>query len=598
MLTADKYAINSSDTSFTLYQVTLDASASTGANFLSYEYIQLSGPPAIIPTGSSATKVVYLSSGGTYTFAVISFDQCWHKNSSSISVTVTCDAALVAALTVSNATAEFSFDTFSYPTIQLDASTSTITNPARTSYRWYIITPSGVETLFAANTPTPSYNLLPIAEAGVYTFRLVLNDGCRQANASVTVTTLCPNALSSITQVGTTASTNGYAPALVTYYTTPPTLVEWTFIDSEGNTVYSAFAANATYSSTNSGTYTVTAQEQFCSSRKLNKTFTIDCSAVTTYTLLPSTSMWALNKFAPFTFVPAITGNDLGGGVYTVLSAPIGSIWAPKVETTVTFMNVSSDTTQMAIGQNLWMRNISATIRATNTTVIKRAYFSAAFKGQSAFIADIPGTYSVQLSLNGPCNNLVTSNIVTAIAQCNSAPVAKATYNATIANGHYYKYSFILSGLESMDADGDNLTYIWESTSNDTVFENNMLASTIVQFAVPGTYIIKLTVSDGCSNSTADLSIVVAACTSDIAIMDSQMSYTFDGFTPVSMNAFTLVGTERCNMQQNWELVGFVPAERVVPPPATTTGGESVSGAAKNVLSVACCLIVMIALLL
>ena len=118
------------------------------------------------------------------------------------------------------------------------------------------------------------------------------------------------------------------------------------------------------------------------------------------------------------------------------------------------------------------------------------------------FVADLAGTYVVQLIVNDGIVNSQTPDEVTIIA--NTPPVANAGPDRTV-----FSSTAILDGSASSDVDGDPLTYSWSlisvppgSSSADLV--NSTAVNPTLLADVLGAYVVQLIVNDGRENSASD----------------------------------------------------------------------------------------------
>lgn len=147
---------------------------------------------------------------------------------------------------------------------------------------------------------------------------------------------------------------------------------------------------------------------------------------------------------------------------------------------------------------------------ASNTTLEK------ANTPKPHFVADAVGDYVVELVVNdGEADSPPISITVTATQQ-NSAPVAHAGPDQSIATGS----TLALDGRDSSDADQDTLTYRWSFTAKPTGSSAELQdADGVSPTFVPdldGEYRLALVVSDGALDSEAD-EVVVTASTANSA---------------------------------------------------------------------------------
>ncbi len=118
------------------------------------------------------------------------------------------------------------------------------------------------------------------------------------------------------------------------------------------------------------------------------------------------------------------------------------------------------------------------------------------------FVADIPGTYVAQLTVNDGSVNSAPDTVV--ITTENLRPVADAGEPQTVPVGSIVQ----LNGSGSSDPDGDVLSFSWsfiqKPVASMAVISD--ATSIVPNFAVdvPGTYIVQLIVNDGKLNSAPD----------------------------------------------------------------------------------------------
>ncbi len=116
------------------------------------------------------------------------------------------------------------------------------------------------------------------------------------------------------------------------------------------------------------------------------------------------------------------------------------------------------------------------------------------------FVADVVGSYVVQLVVNDGFSNSTPSTVT--ISTIDSPPVANAGPNQSIT----VTGTVQLNGSGSTDVDGNALTYSWSfltlpQGSHATLSNSNAVKPTFVA-DVLGTYVVQLIVNDGILNST------------------------------------------------------------------------------------------------
>ncbi|PKQ61390.1 hypothetical protein BZG02_15635 [Labilibaculum filiforme] len=136
------------------------------------------------------------------------------------------------------------------------------------------------------------------------------------------------------------------------------------------------------------------------------------------------------------------------------------------------------------------------------------------------------------------------------VAGKNSAPLVNAGTDQSLAEG---TTSATLSGSGS-DVDGDAITYSWTKVSGAAAtIANSSSASTSISGLSAGTYVFRLTASDGTLSSTDDVQISVAAdSNTDVIVIEAEdltsTSGTYnDGTVPLGVNVIANQGINYVN---------------------------------------------------
>ena len=139
------------------------------------------------------------------------------------------------------------------------------------------------------------------------------------------------------------------------------------------------------------------------------------------------------------------------------------------------------------------------------------AALSSATSVKPTFTADVAGTYTLSLLVNDGKANSVAATVNVYSSVSNSAPVANAGTNQSVAIGA----SVTLDGTSSTDANRDPLTYKWAllSKPSGSTADLNATNSPNPKFTadVAGAYVAILTVNDGKVDSTASPVTVTAS---------------------------------------------------------------------------------------
>ncbi|MRR56175.1 MAG: hypothetical protein EG822_17025 [Deltaproteobacteria bacterium] len=129
------------------------------------------------------------------------------------------------------------------------------------------------------------------------------------------------------------------------------------------------------------------------------------------------------------------------------------------------------------------------------------------------FTADLDGDYVVQLIVSDGTVASAPESVTITAATANSAPVANAGPDQTIATGRLVT----LDGSASSDADGDPLGYTWSLISvpagSGAVLSDSTAASPTFTADLDGDYVVQLIVNDGTVDSTPESVTITASPT-------------------------------------------------------------------------------------
>ncbi|WP_375579249.1 PKD domain-containing protein [Marivirga tractuosa] len=156
----------------------------------------------------------------------------------------------------------------------------------------------------------------------------------------------------------------------------------------------------------------------------------------------------------------------------------------------------------------------------TQTPTGSSASLSNASSERATFVPDVAGDYTATLTVEDPDGNTATDDVVIAaeenvneapeaiITDSNNQSIAPSNDNNVINVGN----TFQLTGANSTDPEGDDLTYLWEVTAAPAnsvpTLSNAETANLDFTADLPGEYTITLTVDDGNGNeSIAEVTI-------------------------------------------------------------------------------------------
>ena len=209
------------------------------------------------------------------------------------------------------------------------------------------------------------------------------------------------------------------------------------------------------------------------------------------------------------------------------------------VDSTVT-LNAGGSTNPGGIGSLTYSWTLQSVPAGSGATL------SNANTMVATFVADVNGTYTVQLTVS---NGSEGDSAIVTVSTVNSPPVANAGPNQTIAPGSTVQ----LNGSKSSDVDGQPLVYSWNFVSIPPTSAATLTSPTSVNPSftadVAGSYIIQLVVNDGLNNSQPSTVTVTTGITPPVANAGSNQSVNVNalvqlngsGSTDVNGNPLTYV---------------------------------------------------------
>jgi hypothetical protein len=132
-------------------------------------------------------------------------------------------------------------------------------------------------------------------------------------------------------------------------------------------------------------------------------------------------------------------------------------------------------------------------------------------KRRISFSVSASGTYQFSLTVTDTQNNTSDPSIVTIVVRGddNTQPIA----DILLPDGSRFEIDqILLDGSGSFDPDGDALSYLWEvegPDSNDSGLADATVQQAVLRPPTSGNYRIRLTVSDGKTSATEEITITI-----------------------------------------------------------------------------------------
>ena len=531
---------------------TLDGSASADADGdpLTFVWSFVSKPAASTTTLTNPTSIhptFVVDAPGSYVVHLVVNDGTVDSAADTVTISTTNSAPVANAGPDQTALVT--------QTVILDGSASTDIDGDPITYAWSFVSKPAASTATLTN-PTSVSPTLVIDEPGLYTVRLIVNDGTvDSAQDTVTISTTNsapvanagPDQAALVTQTVTldgsaSSDVDGdpltYAwsfsskPAGSTTTLTNPTSVNPSFtIDEPGTYIVQLIVNDGTVDSAadhvhisteNSAPVANAGPDQ---SALVGHTVTLDSSASSDVDGDPLTYAWSFSSKPagstttltnPTSVNPSFTIDE--PGTYIVrLIVNDGTVNSAPDSVTVSTDN-SAPVANAGPNQSVLVAQIatldgSGSFDVDGDPLTSRWSFSSKPAGSTAtltnpttvnpsFLVDVSGTYVVQLIVNDGTIDSAPDTV--AVSTDNSPPVANAGPDQTVPVGG----TAYLDGSGSSDVDGDALTWAWSFSSkpggSGAALSDPAAVNPSFVVDVAGTYVVQLIANDGVVNSAPD----------------------------------------------------------------------------------------------
>jgi hypothetical protein len=136
--------------------------------------------------------------------------------------------------------------------------------------------------------------------------------------------------------------------------------------------------------------------------------------------------------------------------------------------------------------------------------------------GETTFVPDAAGTYTIGLVVNDGFADSVKDTIIITVEPPNRTPIAVAGPDRSVVVGS----NTTLDGSDSIDPDLDSLTYLWSFESKPNTSSATLTDSTTSSPSftpdVSGAYTLNLIVNDGVENSIPNTVVITGDANSNI----------------------------------------------------------------------------------
>jgi predicted aspartyl protease len=190
----------------------------------------------------------------------------------------------------------------------------------------------------------------------------------------------------------------------------------------------------------------------------------------------------------------------------------------------------------------------------TSIPTSSSALLSDSTTAAPTFTVDVDGSYTAELVVNDGTVDSNADSVVVTAATANSAPVADAGVDQSVATGTMVT----LDGSASLDADGDSISYQWSLTtvpsSSGALLSNTTSAAPTFTADKDGVYTAELIVNDGTVDSTAVMVTITAATTNSAPTANAGSNQNVETGSSVSLDASASSDPDGDTLTYLWSL--------------------------------------------
>ncbi|MCJ8268279.1 MAG: PKD domain-containing protein, partial [Psychrosphaera sp.] len=195
------------------------------------------------------------------------------------------------------------------------------------------------------------------------------------------------------------------------------------------------------------------------------------------------------------------------------------------------------------------------TLRPDNSS----ASLSNAASVSPTFIADIAGDYVVNLIVNDGSLDSEADTVTISAAATNGTPVASAGEDIAANLGG----TVTLSGVNSADPDGDELTYLWQfdarPEASSTTLENPTSVTPTFIADVVGDFVVILVVNDGIIDSAVDPVTITVTDTNHAPIANAGEDITANTGDTITLSGALSTDADGDSLSYTWQFVSQPP---------------------------------------